>query len=311
MNTLDTKALRQAFGTFLTGVTVVTARSNTGELVGFTANSFTSVSMEPPLLLVCPGKSLGSYPIFNECTHFAVNILAQDQQDVSNLFAGFEGDRFAETEWIADEFGSPILAGATTSFSCSTHQRIDAGDHMVLFGEIQAFDSTGDEGLGYSNQGYFSLDLERGASEAPATVRSFTVGAIVEAEGAILLQTSEQGLQLPSVEVQSRTGAVAAICEHFKQANLSIDLGPAYSIFDNPKTGDYSVYFLASSETKETNKLGQFIPLDSLDQTNLASDSIRIMLNRYALERHTGPFGLYLGDDEDGEVTSGALEVKQ
>lgn len=302
MTTLDPKALRQAFGTFLTGVTVVTARSKTGELVGFTANSFTSVSMEPPLLLVCPGKSLGSYEIFNECSHFAVSVLAQDQQDISNHFAGFDGDRFADTDWEADEFGSPIIAGATTSFSCSTHQRVDAGDHLALFGEIHSFSSTGEEGLGYSNQGYFSLGLERGAGEAPATVRSFSVGAIVEADGEVLLQESEQGLRLPMVEVQSRTGALAAIREYFKQSDLSIDLGPAYSIFDNKKTGEYSVYFLASCDEAKASDIGKFIPLDSLSEANLASDSLQIMLNRYSLERHTGVFGLYLGDEDGGEV---------
>lgn len=302
MSNLDPKALRQAFGTFLTGVTVVTAKSASGELVGFTANSFTSVSMEPPLLLVCPGKSLGSYPVFENCSHFAVNVLAQDQQDISNHFASFDGDRFADVDWQADEFGTPILTGASTHFSCSTHQRVDAGDHMVLFGEIQAFSSTGDEGLGYSNQGYFSLGLERGAGEAPATVRSFRVGAIVEADGAILVKESEQGLRLPTVEVQSRTGALAAIREHFKQANLPVELGPAYSIFDNPKTGDYSVYFRASCDEAVATDYGTFTPLDSLADAKLASEPVKNMLNRYALERHTGVFGLYLGDEQDGEV---------
>lgn len=304
MTHFDPKALRQAFGTFLTGVTVVTAKSNTGELVGFTANSFTSVSLEPPLLLVCPGKSLTSYPVFDECTHFAVNVLAEDQQDVSNLFAGFSGDRFAEVQWHPDAFGSPILAGATSSFSCSTHQKVDAGDHMVLMGEIQDFSSTGQEGLGYSNQGYFSLGLERGAGEAPATVRSFRVGAIVEADGKVLLQSSDDGYRLPSVEVQSRTGALAAIREYLQDAGLAVDLGPVYSIFDNPKTGDYSVYFLANSHESIVTEFGEYVALDTLADIVLASESLKTMLNRYALERQTGVFGLYLGDEDDGDVHS-------
>lgn len=303
MSNFDPKALRQAFGTFLTGVTVVTAQSSTGELVGFTANSFTSVSLEPPLLLVCPGKSLNSYPVFEACSHFAINILAEDQQGVSNLFAGFTGDRFAEVEWQADRFGSPILKGATTHFSCSTHQRIDAGDHMILMGEIQDFNSSGEEGLGYSNQGYFSLGLERGAGEAPATVRSFRVGAIIEADGKILLQETDQGYCLPSVEVQSRTGALAAIREHINHSQLTVEFGPVYSIFDNPRTGDYSVYFLANTpDGADANTFGQFIALDSLADTPLATESLNIMLNRYALERQSGVFGLYLGDEDAGDV---------
>ncbi|MCL4139333.1 UNVERIFIED_CONTAM: hypothetical protein GTU68_003649 [Idotea baltica] len=254
-------------------------------MVGFTANSFTSVSLEPPLLLVCPGKSLSSYSVFEECTHFAINVLADDQQDVSNLFAGFTGDRFAEIAWEEDAFGSPILAGATTHFSCSTHQRVDAGDHMVLMGEIQDFSSTGKEGLGYSNNGYFSLGLERGAGEAPATVRSFRVGAIIEADGKVLLRNTDDGFRLPTFEVQSRTGALAAIREHLSNSNLPVELGPVYSIFDNPKTGDYSVYFLASGQLSEPSEFGEYISLDSLtDITFATSSSLQYMLNLYTLD---------------------------
>jgi len=96
MTTLDPRALRNAFGSFMTGVTVITSRDASGAPVGFTANSFTSVSLDPPLLLVCPGKFLSSYDAFTNCSHFAVNVLAEGQEEVSNTFAGYKGDRFAK-----------------------------------------------------------------------------------------------------------------------------------------------------------------------------------------------------------------------
>ncbi|MCL4170982.1 UNVERIFIED_CONTAM: hypothetical protein GTU68_025228, partial [Idotea baltica] len=103
----------------MTGVTVVTTQSDDGEKVGFTANSFTSVSLDPPLLSVCLAKSMSCCDIFEKSSHFAINILAEAQEDISNLFASYKGDRFAKVKWQADDFGTPILDGVTTHFSCS------------------------------------------------------------------------------------------------------------------------------------------------------------------------------------------------
>ena len=90
----DPRALRDAFGSFMTGVTVVTALGPDGNPVGFTANSFSSVSLDPPLLLVCPGKFLSSFEVFANCTHFAVNILAEGQEAGANTCASVKCDRF-------------------------------------------------------------------------------------------------------------------------------------------------------------------------------------------------------------------------
>jgi len=241
-------------------------------------------------------------PIFENSSHFAINILAEAQEDISNLFASYKGDRFAKVKWHADEFGSPIIEGVTTSFSCSNYQQVDAGDHLILIGEIQQFSSTGNEGLGYSNQGYFSLGLERGAVEPPKSMRAFKVGVIIESEGGVLLQESESGLKLPSIEVENRTGALNAISQYIQTENLEVEFGPVYSIYDNKKTGDYSVYFLANSAKQQKNNLGSFYDVKSLSSLSMASKSLQIMLNRYALETEVGVFGLYLGDETDGDV---------
>ncbi|MEO0403013.1 MAG: flavin reductase family protein, partial [Pseudomonadota bacterium] len=161
MTTLCPDALRRAFGSFMTGVTVVTARQADGTPVGFTANSFASVSLSPPLLLVCPGQFLSNYDAFATCTHFAVNVLAEGQEDISNTFAGYKGDRFARAAHHDDLHGVPVIAGATAQFSCTTHQALPAGDHCVLIGEVRAFHHTDQPGLGYVSGAYFSRGLER------------------------------------------------------------------------------------------------------------------------------------------------------
>lgn len=157
MTQLDSKELRRAFGTFITGVTVVTTQTPQGENVGFTANSFTSVSLDPALVLICLSQNMSCYPVFTDCTHFAINVLADTQEDISNLFATYEGDRFAMVEWYPDSNKMPLIKEATSYFSCKKHQLIDAGDHTILIGEITDFSTTGKEGLGYSNRGYFQL----------------------------------------------------------------------------------------------------------------------------------------------------------
>ena len=146
--TQDPPTLRQAFASFMTGVTVVTTRLEDQAPVGFTANSFTSVSLQPPLLLVCPAKTLSSFDAFNSCTHFAVSVLADDQRAIANRFVTGKGDRFAEQDWQSDDNDCPVFDSAAAAFSLRVHERVDAGDHLILIGEITDYSSSGKPGAG-------------------------------------------------------------------------------------------------------------------------------------------------------------------
>lgn len=137
---LDPRSLRDAFGTFATGVTVVTGRGPDGERVGLTANSFTSVSLEPPLLLVCPANTASALPALRASGRFAVNVLGTDAEAVANQFARRGCDRFAAGEW-EDWHGLPVLAGANAHFICALHAEHDGGDHRIVVGRIQAMRS--------------------------------------------------------------------------------------------------------------------------------------------------------------------------
>ena len=140
----DHRPRRDAFGCFATGVTIVTSFDASGAPVGFTANSFTSVSLDPPLLLVCPGKYASSLPAIRATGVFGVNVLCSSQKAVAEQFAMRGVDRFAVGEWVESETGLLLLEGACANFSCAVVEEVDAGDHLVLIGRIDSFRSAAD-----------------------------------------------------------------------------------------------------------------------------------------------------------------------
>lgn len=156
---LDRSELRRAFGCFVTGVTIVTTIGD-GEPRGFTANAFTSVSLDPPLLLVCVAKSSGSYDIFRRTLSFAVNILHRDQREISATFASPRRDKFSGFRWTTGETGSPLLSECAAWFDCASYDQIEAGDHTILIGRVLAFSHTPLSPLGYHRGGYLGLDVE-------------------------------------------------------------------------------------------------------------------------------------------------------
>ena len=133
----DTRlAFREALGAFTTGVTVVTCQSPVGPL-GITANSFSSVSLDPPLILWCPAKSSSRFRAFVDAEHFAVHVLNIGQRDLCQRFAS-GGLSFDQVDWSADQHGVPNLHGCLARFECTRHAVHDAGDHAIVVGEVFA-----------------------------------------------------------------------------------------------------------------------------------------------------------------------------
>ena len=139
----DPRELRRALGQYATGVTVVTCLGPDGEPAGMTANSFTSVSLDPPLVLWCPAKKASSTPAFTAATHFAVNVLAADQHYLSRRFATPAEDKFIDVPTRPGASGAPVLEGTVASFECRTVAVHDAGDHLIMLGEVEGFDAPG------------------------------------------------------------------------------------------------------------------------------------------------------------------------
>lgn len=137
---IDPRQFRAALGTFATGVTIVTTRDAAGNDIGITANSFNSVSLDPPLILWSLAKSSLSLPAFMDAKHFAVHILAADQDALSNRFAKRSSEKFTQLEIARGADGIPLLSGCAARFQCHTAFRYEGGDHVIFVGEVKEFE---------------------------------------------------------------------------------------------------------------------------------------------------------------------------
>jgi len=154
---IEKNELRRVMGHFATGVTVITSIRSSGELHGLTANAFTSVSLIPPLLLVCVDKKAESYPCFDESKIFTVNVLAADQEALSRRFAVTGGDKFTGVSYKIGANGAPILEGALAYLECKVTQKIDGGDHTIYLGEIEQAETKEGKPLLFFRGGYREL----------------------------------------------------------------------------------------------------------------------------------------------------------
>ncbi|MFX0542756.1 flavin reductase [Roseovarius sp. S4756] len=298
MTPLDSRKLRNAFGTFMTGVTVVTARDGEGAPLGFTANSFTSVSLDPPLVLVCLGKSSRNYDALVAAKGFAVNILSETQIEVSNTFAQPVEDRFATVDWQAGPHGSPILEGACGWFDCSMHRTVEAGDHIILIGQVEAFGSTAESGLGYARGAYVTPST---ATHALAHGANLIVSALIEREGRVLLvEDGAGGLTLPGRAVKDE-GASTAVKKLIAATGVEAQPGFVYSVFEDVDRRRQHISFLCQGVGGVPAR-GAFTALDTAVLSSVSDPAIRTMLTRFAAETTLGHYGIYYGDQTSGEV---------
>jgi 3-hydroxy-9,10-secoandrosta-1,3,5(10)-triene-9,17-dione monooxygenase reductase component len=130
---------REVLGRYCSGVTVVTSMSG-DQPVGMTCQSFSSVSLEPPLVMFIPAKTSRAWPVMQRTGHFCVNFLAADQQDVSDVMASKGADKFAGLSWSMSKTGAPLLDGVIGYVDCTVHSVVEAGDHFVVFGRVQDMD---------------------------------------------------------------------------------------------------------------------------------------------------------------------------
>lgn len=140
----DSRALRNALGRYATGVTIVTAIDPDGHPIGLTVNSFAAVSLEPALVLWCLDNKSHNLAAFCKASHHAINVLAVDQQDLSNRFATWPTDRFAGLPWHGGAGGAPLFAGCCASFEVANVTQHASGDHTIFIGSVERFSETPD-----------------------------------------------------------------------------------------------------------------------------------------------------------------------
>jgi flavin reductase (DIM6/NTAB) family NADH-FMN oxidoreductase RutF/pimeloyl-ACP methyl ester carboxylesterase len=305
LSSFEARELRTAFGSFMTGVTIVTTAGIDGTPRGFTANSFTSVSIEPPLLLICIGKSAASMDVFRQAKGFAVNILSEAQKDTSVLFASKRPDKFEAAKWHAGPFGNPLIEGSAAWFDCARYQVIDAGDHIILMGHIEAFSYTDANPLGYARGGYITLGLEQAAVNAATSSSRTVVGAILENEGRLVLMPDGRpgGLSLPEVGRNGVNGSASQLHAHLTREGIDATLGFLFAVYENPKTQEQCIYYRGEAllHARGRTVLASF---DAIPWDKLPDDTTRTMVKRYVEERKIGRFKVYSGDHERGVMKS-------
>lgn len=154
---LDPSRFRAACSRFSTGVAILTLLGRDGLPYGLTVNSFTSVSLDPPLILVCVDNRSHVLNHFAPNCKFGVNILSEHQRALSQLFARRGDDRFSLTEWLPGKFGAPIFPRTLASFECELSQSVPAGDHKILIGTVEEVSLSEGNGLIYFGSAYRSL----------------------------------------------------------------------------------------------------------------------------------------------------------
>lgn len=309
--TIDPIALRRAFGTFVTGVTIITTVDAEGRPRGMTANSFASVSLDPPLLLVCVGKGASSYPAFANADRFAVNLLSDTQTDVSNLFASKAADKFASVRHDVVHTGAPVLTDCLTWFDCSMHDRVEAGDHMILVGRVQAFGTSPSAPLGFCRGRYAQVKDPLPAGWLSST--DMIVGYLIEAEGDVLLVADGKGgWVLPTAPRRLVNGRLPVAGGG--ELSLVSDETFLYSVFDVAgHDSGYLIYRARLAEPRGALNLPtgfRFFQPDSLPYDEIASVEIRAMLRRFVRETAGGgSYSIYMSSHDGGRVaTVGAAQ---
>lgn len=290
--------LRDAFASFMTGVTVVTTSTSDGDPVGFTANSFSSVSLQPALLLVSIAKSSGNYQTFVAATHFAINILAQNQKAISNTFARPGVDRFAGLGWRMSTGNNPVLDGVSAWFDCTMHNVVDAGDHAILIGKVEYFGSAGYAGLGYYRSAYFTP--AKIATEVIAAPRVIINTIISHGNKILLIKSPAKGWTLPSLEI-GKEGADKTIGKIFGQYQPQASASFVYSVYNNTDSQYQYLTFLCNTPSGQPLS-GKYFDLQAIPALEIEDKALASMLDRYRRENQRKSYGFYYGNHNSGVV---------
>jgi flavin reductase (DIM6/NTAB) family NADH-FMN oxidoreductase RutF len=155
---IDPSTFRATLGRFASGITVITARDTDGRDVGMTVSAFSSLSLDPPLVLVCIDNTASVAPVLEHCDLFAVNVLSDEQEPLSRRFAEKELDRFEGVAYHRGQHGVALLDGALAQMECRVHARYPGGDHTILVGAVEATAVHEGHPLLYYRGGYGRLD---------------------------------------------------------------------------------------------------------------------------------------------------------
>ncbi|KQU83246.1 flavin reductase [Mesorhizobium sp. Root102] len=299
----DSGEFRRALGSFLTGVTIVTTVSAEGEPRGFTANSFASVSLEPPLVLVCIAKKALGHSAFSTSKGFAINILSESQKAQSGIFASKAADKFATVTWQPGQSGNPLIDGSVAVFDCAMHKLVDAGDHSILIGRVRDFSHNGAQPLGYCRGTYVTPGLSQEA--LAAAPHGTEVGAILENEGRVLFFETPDGFhELPAGRGLGSPKDAGSLKGCLAAKAVDAQLGFLFAVWDDAADPSRSHVYYRGSVTAPSpgDRQTRLVDIDHIVDLRIADPAVRSMLARYVRERTEDAFGVYVGNAVEGEV---------
>jgi flavin reductase (DIM6/NTAB) family NADH-FMN oxidoreductase RutF len=302
---IDPLDLRRAFGAFATGVTIVTTADANGDVFGFTANSFSSVSLDPPLLLANIAKSAYGLQIFTEAKGFAVNILAEKQRDLSNIFASRGADKFANASWSAKTTGSPVFDGVIAWFDCEFFQQVDAGDHVILIGKVLDYGYNADSPLAFCRGAYVSFGLSPQMLQLISSSGRLRVGALIEHEDKILIETNldTNEVRLPIADTVGEAGDPNGLIGMLSEVGIDAHFPFIYAAYhhDNTRYVYYRGSLRSTRNVDETPHL-QFVEFDAIPWESIQDSAITMMLKRFINEHSIDNYAVYIGDIDSGQT---------
>ena len=300
----ETRKFRHALGAFPTGVTLVTTVDGDGKPIGFTANSFSPVSLNPRLILICIDKASINLKAFTESAHFAVSILSEKQQQMSTTFASPVEDRFAHVDWLTKTTGCPIIADAVAWFDCTKDNCVDAGDHYILLGRVVAFDSTIITPLVFLRGNYVNLALEQKMLQVmEADNTKVLVGALIECRNKIfLLEKEDTLLDFPTASSLGSVSDENSLLGKLQKIGIDVPEHYLFSVFENDDDNTSLIYYRAQIENSTKATDGKFYAFDAVPFDRIRDKWSRTMLRRYIAERTLNAFGIYVGKESDGKI---------
>jgi flavin reductase (DIM6/NTAB) family NADH-FMN oxidoreductase RutF len=268
-----------------------------------TANSFTSVSLNPPLLLVCVAKSASSYDAFTNAGCFAVNVLHEGQVDLSGTFASKSPDKFRAVNHDQVHTGAPVLTDSLTWFDCTTFSTVDAGDHVVLIGQVRAFGTSPAAPLGFCRGRYASVKDPLPAGWLAS--QGMIIGYLIEAgDGLLLRSDGKGGWALPTAK--RRKADSQLVVDDGEALRLVPENTFLYSVFDVADSDPgYLIYRARLAGEGGAARLParlKFFPIEEIPYEQVSTYELRSMLRRYVRERGERRFGIYMDSDDGGRV---------
>ena len=297
----DNLEYRKTLGKFVTGVTIITTCEKDGTPRGFTANSFTSVSLEPPLILICIGDFNEGLELFKNSEYFAVNILNEEQVDISNLFAQPVKNKFEEIEWSNSKFGVPIIKGALAWLECKNFDQKRSGDHLILIGNVKNFHNEGGYPLAYYNGNYISFNNETSLVNAMEKDSKTIIGAIIEKNNSILFFDDSKNniLKLPVIGENGEPSNTTKLVSKYSNIGLKMSLDFVYSVYEDKRLDAVCIYYRSKGD--ETIPKGyKYVKFNDINWEKIKDKALVIMLKRYIEEANQGDFAVYMGNETTG-----------